>query len=393
MYRLREMEWADWNCDAARRYTIGIEEEVMLLDPVDHSLLQCSESVLPRLSDGLAAHASPETHASVIELATGVHDEVGGAVAELAALREQLAAELRVIGLAVASAGTYPLASPEETRLSGTGRYSVVAESMRSIARREPTLALHVHVGVPDPDDAVRVLNGLRNAVPLLLALSANSPFCRGRDSGFASARTVIFQGFPRTGTARRFSCYGDYTGAVDALITSGAIPDPTFLWWDVRLQPALGTVEVRVMDAQSALADSSALIALVRALARLALEDEPAGFAIGPEVLAENRFLAARDGLAARLVDPAERRLVPVRALVDALLARCRRHADEIGAVELDGVARLMLASGADRQRAWAREHGLPRLVPLLIKRYAGSGARSGQRARSARQHEGAFG
>jgi glutamate---cysteine ligase / carboxylate-amine ligase len=382
--------WARWNRASKRRFTIGVEEELMLLNPSDFSLAQSGEKVLRRLSGELYAHTAPETHASVIELATGIHSDVAGAVAELAALRALLDRELRAMGLIAASAGMYPLAYSGETRVSGSARYGVVAESMRMLARREPTLALHVHIGVPDPEDAIRVLNGLRDAVPVLLALSANSPFSKAHDSGFASSRTVIFQAFPRTGTARRFSGYADYVQAVDALIASGALPDPSFLWWDVRLQPALGTVEVRVMDAQITVADTAALIALVHSLARLELVDESVDSGVGPEVLAENRFLAARDGLDARLIDPEKRVLVPVRALLDALLATCRANADAVGSVELDRVSRLAAANGAERQRRWAREDGLVQLVSKLTQRFAAPSTRSRQRTPPAPGREG---
>ena len=177
------------------------------------------------------------------------------------------------MGLLAASSGTYPLAHPGEFRVSTAARYGAIGESMRGLARREPTFALHLHIGVPDPEDAIRLLNGLREAVPILIALSANSPFTQGRDSGFASVRTVIFQGFPRTGTARSFENYAEYVETVDALIASGALPDPTFLWWDARLQPALGTVELRMMDAQTTIADSAALIGFVMSLARAVLD------------------------------------------------------------------------------------------------------------------------
>ena len=297
--------WARWNDSRSGRYTIGVEEELKLVRAADHSLAPCSDAVMARLSGPLARHASPETHAAAIELRTGVHRDVSSACDELAALRAALASELAAMGLLAASTGTYPLPGPDATATSNGARYQSVAETMGLLARREPTSALHVHVGVPDPEDAVRVLNGLRGVLPLLIALSANSPFCQGRDSGFASARTVIFQAFPRTGTARPFEDYGDYVGAIDVLIDCGALPDPSFLWWDARLQPVLGTVEVRVMDAQTTVADSAPLIALVQCLARLALEDEPPLRAIGAEVLAENRFLAARDGLDAQLIDP----------------------------------------------------------------------------------------
>jgi carboxylate-amine ligase len=345
----------------------------MLLDPRGGSLAQSSDDVLGRLPPALAAHAAPETHASVIELQTGIHADTAGAVDELAALRAQLAHELTAMGLRAACAGTYPLVAPLEVRVSESARYSLVGESMRTLARREPTIALHAHVGVPDPEEAVRVLNGLRTAVPLLLALSANSPFSQGRDTGFASARTVIFHAFPRTGTARVFDSYDDYVGAVDALIASGALPDPSFLWWDVRLQPKLGTVEVRVMDAQSTIADTAPLLALVQSLARLIVDERGPWEDAAPEVLAENRFLAARDGIQARLIDPRERRLVPVRTLIQALAERCRPHAAALGCLEqFDQLGRLVEANGADRQRAAAGRTGLTALVATLADRFS---------------------
>jgi carboxylate-amine ligase len=294
-------------------------------------------------------------------------------VAELVELRAQLVAQLRAMGLDAASAGTYPMPVPGETRVSHRPRYREVADTMRALAHREPTLAMHAHVGVPDPEDAVRVLNGLRRVVPLLLALSANSPYSQGRDTGFDSARTPIFQAFPRTGTARRFRSYDDYVRAVDGLVASGAIPDPSFLWWDVRLQPRLGTVEVRMMDAQSAVEDTAALVALVQSLARLILEDEGTGSGIEPEVLAENRFLAARDGLRARLIDPTGRRLVPVGVQLDATLERCRPHAAALGCLtEFDRLALLAAGNGADRQRAVADGEDLQALVSVLSAQFS---------------------
>jgi glutamate---cysteine ligase / carboxylate-amine ligase len=365
--------WARWNSSVEQRYTIGVEEELMLLGEAPaHAPSPASDEVIPQLSDELSARISPETHASVIELATGIHGGVSEATAELAALRAQLARELSELGLRAACAGTYPLARPDDIRTSGAGRYGTITSSMRMLARREPTLALHVHVGVPDPEDAVQLLNGLREVVPVLLALSANSPFNRGRDSGYASARTVIFQAFPRTGTARWFAGYGDYVEAVDVLIASGALPDPSFLWWDVRLQPTLGTVEVRAMDAQSSVADSAPLVALVQSLSMLVLEGEPAGPVTAPEVLAENRFLAARDGAQAQLINPTTRRLEPLRELAADLVERCRPCAAALGcAAQLEQIARLAAANGADLQRAWAREGGLPGLAAILAQRF----------------------
>jgi glutamate---cysteine ligase / carboxylate-amine ligase len=365
-------EWARWNDALGERYTVGAEEELMLLDAGGVSLAQSGDAVLRGLSVSLAAHTAPETHASVLELVSSVHADAPGAIAELADLRGRMSAELETFGLSAAAAGTYPLLGPSRTRISGSPRYSEVADSMRSLARREPTLALHVHIGIPDPEDALKVLNRMREAVPVLLSLSANSPFCQGEDTGFASTRTVIFQQFPRTGPPRRFNGYRDYVETVDVLVAAGAVPDPSFLWWDARLQPKFGTVELRVMDAQSTIADTAALVALVQSLARLALEDDGPVRATAPEVLSENRFLAARDGIQARLIDAGTRQLVPARELVHELAERCRPHAAALGcAGELDRLGRLVAANGADRQRAEARRAGLAGLVTTLSNRF----------------------
>jgi glutamate---cysteine ligase / carboxylate-amine ligase len=365
--------WWTWK-RGGTRYTVGAEEEAFLLRASDLSLSHSSDLVLARVSRGLAEHCSPETHAAVLELVSSIHPHAGAVAAELAALRERLALELRPLGLLAASAGLHPLAGPEETSVSGDSRYRLIADSMRSLARREPTAALHVHIGVPDPEDAIRLVNRLREHVPVLIALSANSPFSHGRDTGFDSGRTLIFDGFPRTGIPRRFEGYADYVETVDTLISSGAIPDPTFLWWDVRLQPALGTVEVRGMDAQSEPGDSAALIALIQSMARLELEGEPRReHSSAPEILAENRFLAVRDGVRASLIDPASRRRVGLQTLVRALVSRCYPHAAALGCVTaLDRVHGLLNGNGAARQRAWASAHGdAASVVSMLAERF----------------------
>lgn len=368
--------WARWNRGLQRRYTLGIEEELMLLQPGSCSLAQASDQVVAQLSSELSFHALPETHAAVIELRTGIHTHVDGGLAELATLRRRLADELSALGLSVAAAGTHPLAVADETTVSGAARYQLLGDSLRSLARREPTMALHVHVGVPDPEDAIRVLNGLRSSVPMLIALSANSPYLRGSDGGFDSMRTTVFQAFPRTGAPPAFDNYADYVGALDPVIRAGAVPDSSFFWWDVRPQPALGTVEVRVMDAQSTIADVAPLVALIQSLARLQLEgDDDASRQPPPsaEVLAENRFLAARDGMAARLIEPVSGRLTPVAEMVEALLDACRPHAVKLGcAADLERVRVLAAANGAARQRAvTAARGGLGHVVPDLVTRF----------------------
>ncbi len=344
----------------------------MLLDPGDGwTLSSAIDDVLAVWPESLRDQASSETHASAVELRTGVHATASDAIAELAELRAELGRALDGLDLAAGGAGTHPTAIWEEIEVSTTkDRHREVCDSMRALARREPTFALHVHVGLPSGEAAIAVFNRLRAHLPVLLALSANSPFWQGRDTGLASARTPLWQAFPRVGIPRAFGSYGEYVGAVDLLLDGDAFPDATYLWWDIRPQPKLGTVEVRIMDAQSTLGATAAIVALVQSLVRLELVDHHPDSAPvhAPEVLAENRFLAARDGVEANLVDPVRGGTVPVREVAAELISACGPHAGELGcAAELELIEDLLNQPGPARQRQFAEERGLEGLVSEL--------------------------
>lgn len=373
-----EVGWSTWH--ASEAYTVGIEEEVMLLDPESWTLAERADEVLSATAGDLAGRRAAETHEAALELKTRPHPTVRDAVAELRELRARLVADVAPLGVAVAAAGMHPARASGVSKVSPSSRYQIIERTMRGLAHREPTFALHVHVGVPDSDSAIRLLNQLRAHLPVLLALSASSPFVRGEETGLASNRTVVFQGFPRTGLPRRFHAYCDWVSTVEMLLRSGAIPEPTFLWWDIRPQPPLGTVEVRIMDAQPQVESTAALCALVQALARLEVEDGFASPALveATEVLHENRFLAVRDGARAELIDPARSTLVPVAELVRELLDAAHPHA-----VALDAVAELVLVPGlvdapeVDRQRGLAVSDGLPAVVADLAARFSHGQAR----------------
>jgi carboxylate-amine ligase len=352
--------WWEWKGLAREaQYTVGIEEEAMLLEPERWELAHHSDRVLEVLPSEVVAHATMETHRSALELATGVHTGVAAAVEEMVGLRRALDGAVRGLGLRAASAGTHPFAVWQDVLVSEGKRYRFVHGSMRELARREPTFALHVHVGINSPNDAIRLVNRMRAHVPLLLALSVNSPFWQGRDTGLASARTPLFQAFPRVGIPRRFRDYQDYVGTVDLLMRCESMPDPTFLWWDVRPQPRFGTVEVRIMDAQTTVAETASLAALVQCVARLEVER---GYVSAralevPEALDENRFLAARDGMGAELIDVELERRVPAREMALRLVEACAPHARALGCErELDGVVAMAERTGADRQLDGAR-------------------------------------
>ncbi len=368
-------DWAHWRSDPAiPDWSLGIEEEVMLLDPSTWALAHVIDDLLPSLSPELAASVSAETNAGTLELATGVHSCVADAVGELTALRLRLRDELTGAGLRAAVAGTHPMSEWEDSRVSGGARYQLLQASLRDLTQREPTFALHVHVGMPSAECAVHVLNRMRVHLPLLLALSANSPFLRGRETGLASSRTPLFQAFPRVGIPRRFDSYDDWVGAIAPIVESGAVPESTFFWWDVRLQPRLGTVEIRVMDAQTSMDDIAALVALTRALAYAEATDRvaPERLVCAPEVLDENRFLAARDGMNAEFVDLRTRSRVPARVLVEEMVESTRLYARRLGCLdELLDVLRMAADPPADRQRALADERGLGGAVAGLSEAF----------------------
>jgi carboxylate-amine ligase len=342
----------------------------MLLHANDFALAPWIDSILPMLAPHLADHVGAETHGSALELRTGVHVDVPSAIAELATLRRELRAELQVRGLRAAAAGMHPTTVWQETRISGGERYQLLYESLRELARREPTFALHVHVAVADPEDALRALNGIRSYLPQLLALSANSPFWQGRETGFASTRTPMFGAFPRVGLPRAFEDYSDYVESIDLLMRCGAFPEPTFMWWDVRIQPRWGTVEVRIMDAQITVEDSAGLVALVQSLVHLEISQNGVQHALQPpELLAENRFLAARDGMDARFLDAGREGQVSARQALSRTLDACVPHADELGCRDqLEAARELSSHPGVDRQRERAREAaGLVGVVAAL--------------------------
>jgi glutamate---cysteine ligase / carboxylate-amine ligase len=367
--------WANWS--ASEPYTLGVEEEVMLLDPADDwSLAERIDEVLPRLSKRLGERVTGETHGSAVELSTDPHAAVSDAIDQVQRLRAILSAELAAVGLRAASAGTHPSAVWSEMSIAGGDRQGAVYGSMRELARREPTFALHVHIGVGDPERAIELYNRLRGHLALLLALAANSPFWQGRDTGLASARVPIFQAFPRVGVPRQFGDYSEYVETVDLLLRCQAFPEPTFLWWDVRPQPRFGTVEVRVMDAQIRPRATRTLVALMQSIASLELEEGYLALdRVGsPEVLAENRFIASRDGVHARLIDPSLERLVPVTEILANLMPALAPHADRLGCRDaVEDVSEFVTESGSSEQlRVHAELGSLTDLVEFLATQFS---------------------
>ena len=237
-------------------YTLGIEEELMILDRESWDLSNSIEDLLsdsgaPSDGDDMGG-IKPELHESVLEIATKPCSDTREAGAELRGLRRQVAEIAERRNLTIGSAGTHPFARWEDQRISARPRYRDLIDALRFVARQEVIFGLHVHVGIDDADKAIHVANGMRVHVPVLLALSANSPFWRGQATGLASTRMPIFRQFPRVGMPPHYEDWDDFEKRIGFMVDAKTIEDYTYLWYDVRPHPNFGTVEIRAMDGQT---------------------------------------------------------------------------------------------------------------------------------------------
>jgi carboxylate-amine ligase len=331
-------------------YTLGVEEEYQLLDGQTLDLVQHIETMLEAVSGHeLEERINPELMQSVIEITTPVCHTAGDVMRELVKLRGYVTETAREKGLRVGSAGTHPFSLFERQRITAKDRYRALIDQMQYIARRELIFGMHVHVAVDDPEKAIKVVNGLLPQIGPLLALSASSPFWRGEPTGLASSRQMVFSSFPRSGPPPRFRDYADYAEVVGQLEKSGCIPDYTSIWWDIRLHPRLGTVEVRICDAVTRVEDAVAIAAYCQAVVKQLSER----YDVGEEIpsyhrilTSENKWLAARYGLEAPVMDlgSGRRNRIPVARLVRRSLVAIEPHARELGSErELEGVSEIL--------------------------------------------------
>ena len=340
-------------------YTLGVEEEYMLLDPESFDLVQHIEMVLDAIQgDELAGRLNAELMQSVLEIATPVCRTAGDVMEELTTLRGYVRDVARGQGLRVGSAGTHPFSLFERQRITAKDRYHALIDQLQYVARRELIFGMHIHVAVDDPDKAIQIVNGLLPHLAPLLALSASSPFWRGEPTGLASSRQIVFSAFPRSGPPPRFRDYEDYASVVGQLERTGCIADYTHIWWDIRPHPKWGTIEVRICDAVTRLEDAVAIAAYCQALVKQLSERYDAGEEIPSYhriLTTENKWLAARYGLDAPVMDLAtgSRIRSPIAKLVRRTLRDLEPHARELGSErELEGIAALLgRGNSAERQ------------------------------------------
>ena len=340
-------------------YTLGVEEEYMLLDGETFDLVQHVETVLSAVSGHeLEPRINAELMQSVLEIATPICRTAGEAHSELIKLRGYVTGIARERGMRVGSAGTHPFSLFERQRITARDRYRNLVDQLQYIARRELVFGMHVHVAVDDPEKAIQVVNGLLPHLGPLLALSASSPFWRGEPTGLSSSRQMVFAAFPRSGPPPRFKDYADYAEVVGQLERTGCIADYTHIWWDIRLHPRLGTIEIRICDAVTRVGDATAIAAFCQALVKYLSERYDAGEEIPTYhriLTTENKWLAARYGLEAPIMDLAtgKRNRIPVAQLIRRTLREIEPHARDLGSErELEGIGEILgRGSSADRQ------------------------------------------
>ena len=355
-------------------FTLGIEEEFQIIDPESRELVSHIQQIMADGKMVLKEHMKPEMHQSVVELGTEICGDVCVARQQVIQLRSQLANVAAHCGLKIASAGTHPFSHWKDQLITADERYATILNDMQQIARVNLIFGLHVHVGIPDREEAIDVMNQARYFLPHLYALSVNSPFWLGQDTGLKAYRQMIFERFPRTGIPDAFESLSEYEDYLKLLVSTNCIDNAKKIWWDIRLHPFFNTIEFRICDAQSRVDDTIALAALMQAIvAKLQkLREQNTTFRSYPRrLLDENRWRASRYGIDGKLIDFGRKCEMNERDLLHEMLTFVAPEMDELGNhAELRHIERIMReGTGADRQLAvYERTQDLKAVVDHIV-------------------------
>ena len=361
-------------------YTLGIEEEFAIVDPTTRELRSHIQEILEGGKVTLKEQIKPEMHQSVVELGTEICQSIADARSHVIELRSKLAELAGRSGLRIASVGTHPFSHWRDQLITEGERYQEIVRDMQSLARANLIFGLHVHVGIPNRETAIQVMNQARYFLPHIYALSVNSPFWVGRDTGLKGYRLKVFERFPRTGIPDAFESLSEYEDFCKLLVRTGCIDNPKKIWWDIRLHPFFDTLELRVCDAQSRVDDTLAIAALIQAIvAKLfkLLEQNTTFRVYRRRLLDENRWRATRYGLDGKLIDFGRETEVETRRLIEELLEFVAAESDELGSRrEMEHIERICReGTGADRQLAvFARTHDPKAVVDqIVVETYEG--------------------
>jgi glutamate---cysteine ligase / carboxylate-amine ligase len=363
-------------------FTIGIEEEFQIVDPETRELRSHIQEILAQGKMILKEQIKPEMHQSVVELGTEICRDVAEARRQVVQLRRELAMLAARDGLLIASAGTHPFSHWMDQLITASERYATVVNDLQQIARANLIFGLHVHIGIPDREEAVQIMNQARYFLPHLYALSTNSPFWLGQNTGFKSYRHNIFERFPRTGIPDAFESLLEYEEYLELLVTTNCIDNAKKIWWDIRLHPFFDTLEFRICDAQGGVEDTIALAAMMQAVVyklHKLLRQNTSFRIYRRRVIDENRWRASRYGLDGKLIDFGRRCEVETRSLIHEILEFISAEVDELGSrQEMAHIERILRqGTGADRQLAvWERTQDMKAVVDQVVaETYEGLG------------------
>ena len=354
-------------------FTLGIEEEFQIIDPETRELRSHIEEILAG-GKILKERLKAEMHQSVVELGTEVCADARCAREQVIALRSELAAIAAHDGLKIASAGTHPFSHWMDQLITSDERYATIVKDMQQIARVNLIFGLHVHVGIPDREEAIDIMNQARYFLPHLYALSVNSPFWLGQNTGLKAYRQMIFERFPRTGIPDAFESLTEYEDYLKLLVATNCIDNAKKIWWDIRLHPFFNTIEFRICDAQSRVDDTIALGALMQGIVMKLqkLRDQNVTFRNYPRrLIDENRWRASRYGIDGKLIDFGRKCEMDERDLLHEMLAFVAPEMEELGnRAELAHIERIMReGTGADRQlTVWEQTHDMKCVVDHIV-------------------------
>ena len=356
-------------------YTLGIEEEFAIVDPETRELRSHIQEILEGGKVMLKEQIKPEMHQSVVELGTEICDSISCARDHVIELRSKLAQLAGNSGLKIASVGTHPFSHWRDQLITQGERYQEIVKDMQQLARANLIFGMHVHVGIPNRESAIHVMNQARYFLPHIYALSVNSPFWVGQDTGLKGYRLKVFERFPRTGIPDAFESLSEYEDYCKLLVKTGCIDNPKKIWWDIRLHPVFDTLEVRVCDAQSRVDDTLAVAALIQAvISKLykLLRRNTTFRVYRRRLLDENRWRASRYGIDGKLIDFGRETEVETRSLLNELLEFVSTEVNELGSKkEIAHIERIMReGTGADRQlAAFARTQNMKAVVDQIVE------------------------
>jgi carboxylate-amine ligase len=356
--------------------SIGIEEEYQTIDPETRDLRSHIQTeILPKAKRKIAEKVKPEMHQAVVEVGSKVCRDIKEAREDMRNLRREMISLAAENGLLLGSASTHPFADWKTQEIYPDERYKQVVEDMQLIARANLVFGLHVHIGIEDRNTAIHIMNSMRYFLPHILALSSNSPFWLGMQTGFKSYRSKVFERFPRTGIPDVFANWADYETFVNLLVKTNCIDNGKKIWWDIRPHPFFETIEIRVCDIPMRLDETLAITALIQATAAMLwkLHASNKSYRIyGRALISENKFRASRYGLEGKLIDFGKEEEVPLTKLMYEYLHLIDDVVDELDSRdEIEYIHEMLkLGTGADRQLKVYRETGdLKKVVDYIVE------------------------